>query len=105
MDQYTLCKEIANVFLTASSHQFHCILNTLNNKQTKIISSICYNLLNNKNIVLTEKEKKQLRAHLGTYIIISDKKKSYKFRREIISRNPKIVRKALKVFTHFNARL
>lgn len=105
MDQFTLSKELAHVFLTASSHQFHCLLKTLNNKQTKLIGSICYNLLHNKTVILTDKEKKILRRHLEIYIIVSDKRKSYKFRREIISRNPKSIKAALKVFSLFNERI
>ena len=105
MDQYTLSKELAHVFLTASSHQFHCMLKTLNNKQTRLIGSICYNLLHNKTIILTDKEKKLLKRHLEIYILVSDKKKTYKFRKEIISRNPKSIKKALKVFNHFNERI
>lgn len=105
MDQYTLSKEFARTFLLSSSQQFHCLLKTLNNKQIKLISSICYNILHNKTIVLSEKEKKILKSHLEIYIIISDKKKSYLFRSEIISRNPKAIRKILHVFTQINARL
>lgn len=105
MDQYTLSKEFVNVFLNASPHQFHCLLKTLNNKQTKIVTSICYNLLHNKSILLLEKEKKILKPHLEIYIIVSDNKKSSTFRREIISRNPKSIKSLFKAFSLFNARI
>ena len=105
MDQYTLCKEFTNVFLFASPQQFHCLIKTLNNKQTKIIGSICYNLLYNKSVLLSEKEKKILKPHLAIYIIVSDKKKSSAFRRELISRNPKSIKSLLKAFSIFNARV
>ena len=105
MDQYTLCKEFANVFLLSSSQQFHCLIKTLNNKQTKIIASICYNLLYNKSIHLSEKEKKILKPHLEIYMLVSDKKKSSAFRRDLISRNPRGIRNLLKAFKSFNVRI
>lgn len=105
MDEYTIAKEFVSVFCDSSATQFHCLLKTLSNHQIKIIVTICYNILENKLLNLTQSEKQKLKPHLNVYILLCDKVKSNKFKNEIISRNPVSIRKLFKVLKVVNGRI
>ena len=105
MDEYTLAKEFTNVFYDSSENQFHCLLKTLSNQQMKIIVTICYNILENSLLKLSQSEKNKLKPNLNIYILLCDKTKNNKFKKELISRNPRAIRKLLVILKDINGRL
>ena len=105
MDEFTLALQFANIFYDSPPHQFHCLVKTLSISQIKIIVTICYNILENKFLNLSPKEKQLLKPHVNIYILLCDRSKSFKFKKEIISRNPLSIRKVLGIVTSINDRV
>ena len=97
--------EFARVFIISNYHQFTCLLNTIDNRQLKIIVELIYNLLYNTTISLTKTQKGKLKKYKNTYITIADNTKSLKLKKVLITKHPGAIKTALVVIAEIHGRL
>jgi len=81
----------------ASSTQVYCLLDTINLRQTKLLSNIIFNLL--KGVFDIDDIKIKLRPHANFLRQIATRKESLAFKRNAIRKHKRVVYKVLKTLT------
>ena len=83
--------QYCNTLKQFAHEQIVCWLNFLQKKELEIVIAIASNLLYNKHIQLTDKQKQSLKPYSEIYIALSNKKLLKKLKHSIAVKNPKAI--------------
>ena len=84
-----------NTFSKTSRYQLGCLLNTVTNKQLKILVEVIFNLLYNKDIKFTTQSKNKLKKFATFYEEFITKKIPLKQKKLMVAENIDAIKSAL----------